>query len=74
MIIQLMTKLITFSVSLTKSGSVQTDMEYINYKDFEDIMNSWNPEYEVTPAISYMIRNVVRDLVGINDVMRSYLR
>lgn len=69
-----MTKLITFSVSLTNNGNIQTDIEYINYKEFEEIMNAWNPEYEDTLSISYMIRNVVRDLFGINDVMRGYLR
>ncbi len=68
------TKLITFSVSLTNNGDVQTDLEYINYQEFERLMNEWNPEYEMTPSISYMIRNVVRDLVGINETMRSYLR
>ncbi|KKL12323.1 hypothetical protein LCGC14_2536920, partial [marine sediment metagenome] len=59
-----MTKLITFSVSLTDNGNIQTDIEYVNYKEFEEIMNAWNPEYEPTPSISCMIRNVVRDLVG----------
>ena len=69
-----MTKLITFSVSLTNDGNVQTDIKYVNYKQFEEVMNAWNPEYGNTLTISYMIRNVVRDLVGINDIMRSYLR
>ncbi len=69
-----MTKLITYSVSLTDNGDIQTDLEYINYQEFERLMNEWNPEYEATPSISCMIRNVIRDLVGINQTMRSYLR
>jgi len=69
-----MTKLITFSIILTKDGDIQTDLEYIRYEDFQRIMNEWNPEYQGTLSISYMIRNVVRDLVGINETMRSYLR
>jgi len=69
-----MTKLITFSVTLTKDGDIQTDLEYIKHEDFQRLMNEWNPEYQGTLSISYMIRNVVRDLVGINETMRSYLR
>jgi len=68
------TKLITFSIILTNDGDIQTDLEYIRYEDFQRIMNEWNPEYQGTLSISYMIRNVVRDLVGINETMRSYLR
>lgn len=69
-----MTKLISFSVSLTDSGDIQTDLEYINSEHFQIIMDEWNHEYEATPAIACMIRNVVRDLFGINETMRSYLR
>ena len=69
-----MTKLITFSVSLTDNGDIQTDLEYINHEQFQLLLNEWNPEYEATPVIACMIRNVVRDLVGINETMRSYLR
>lgn len=69
-----MTKLITFAVSITDDGNIKTDMEYVNYQEFERLLNEWNPEYEGTLSISFMIRNVVRDLVGINETMRSYLR
>ena len=69
-----MTKLITFSVSLTNDGDIQTNLEDINHEQFQIIMNQWNPEYEATPSIACMIRNVVRDLFGINETMRSYLR
>lgn len=69
-----MTKLISFSVSLTDSGHIQTDIEYINDEKFQLLMNEWNPEYEATPSIACMIRNVVRDLFGINEVIGRYLR
>ncbi len=69
-----MTKLITFSVTLTNDGNIQTDLEYINHEAFQILLDEWNPEYEATPMIACMIRNVVRDLVGITQTMRSYLR
>ena len=68
------TKLITFSIALTNDGNIQTDLEYINDKKFQIVMDEWNPEYEATPAIACMIRNVVRDLFGINEVIGKYLR
>lgn len=69
-----MTTLINFSVSLTNSGDIQTDIEFVDHELFKKVMDEWNPEYENTTMITYMMRNVVRDLFGVERFIRSYLR
>ncbi len=68
------TTLINFSVSLTDTGDIQTDIEFVDHELFKRVMDEWNPEYGNTTLITYMIRNVVRDLFGVDRLIRSYLR
>ncbi len=69
-----MTPLIKFSVSLRESGDIQTEIENLNPREFQRIMDEWNPKYKNTLTISYMVRNVLRDLNDLNYMIGRYLK
>jgi len=69
-----MTILVNFSVELTADGQIATEVTYINPNIFREAMDKWNPEYENTPTISFMIKNIVRDLLDYDYLIGRYLR
>lgn len=69
-----MTTLINFSIDLTPDGQIATEITYVSPELFKSAMDNWNPEYENTLTISYMIRNIVRDLLDYDYLIKRYLK
>lgn len=68
------TKLLSFEITLNEEGSIETTLEALNPLLLRNALDEYDPEYENTEVLCSMLRNMIRETVGVQDMLVKLLK